>query len=374
MTDVPTVPAAARRDLAEESGRPAAAETTSLRAVVAVDLDERLCRRIEELEPRIDLIRDHSLYRPMRGPADWSGDPEHVRSPEERSAYEEMIDSAEALFGLPDVDPSQLARTVAANPRLRWVHATAAGGGAQVKAADLPREALASIAFTSSAGVHGDTLAEFALFGVLAGAKDLPRLQAQQREHRWTQRWEMRQIDEMTVLVVGLGGIGSSVAEKLDALGATVVGTSRSGRPVDGVDRIVDVADLPSAAAEADAVVVTLPGTAATEGLVGRDVLDAIKPGATVVNVGRGTVIDEDALVAALDDGRVGFAALDVFAVEPLPEDSPLWDHPHVLVSPHTAALNRAEEERIAKMFAENARRLLDGEPMRSRVDTMEFY
>lgn len=374
MTDAPTVPAAEHHDPAGGFRSSVAAESTSLRAVVAVDLDERLCRRIEELEPRVELIRDHSLYRPMRGPADWSGDPEHVRGPDRQRAYEEMIDSAEALFGLPDVDPAQLARTVTANPRLRWVHATAAGGGAQVKAAGLPRAALDSVTFTSSAGVHGDTLAEFALFGVLAGAKDLPRLQAQQREHRWTQRWEMRQIDEMTVLVVGLGGIGSSVAEKLHALGATVVGTSRSGRRVDGVDRMVDVADLPSAAAAADAVVVTLPGTAATEGLVGREALEAIKPGSIVVNVGRGTVIDEDELVTALDDGRVGFAALDVFAVEPLPAGSPLWDHPQVLISPHTAALNRAEEERIAKLFAENARRLLDGEPMRSRVDTMEFY
>jgi phosphoglycerate dehydrogenase-like enzyme len=117
-----------------------------------------------------------------------------------------------------------------------------------------------------------------------------------------------------------------------------------------------------------------LPGTPATEKLVSAAVLDAVRPGTTLVSVGRGTVIDEDALVGALRDGRVGFAALDVFAVEPLAEDSPLWDLPNVLVSPHTAALDEAEDRRIAELFVENARRLLDGEPLRNVVDTVEFY
>lgn len=123
-----------------------------------------------------------------------------------------------------------------------------------------------------------------------------------------------------------------------------------------------------------DAVVNTLPGTAATEKLLGEEFFAALSEEAIVVNVGRGTVIDEEALVEALDAGRVGFAALDVFAVEPLPVSSPLWGHPRVLVSPHTAALNSGEEERIAQLFAENARRLLDGEELVNLVDTIEFY
>ena len=112
----------------------------------------------------------------MRGPADWSGDPSTRGRREQQAEFDELVDSAEALFGLPDVDSAALARTVAANPRLRWVMTTAAGGGGQVKAAGLDREALERVLFTTSAGVHGGTLAEFAVFGVLAGAKDLPRL------------------------------------------------------------------------------------------------------------------------------------------------------------------------------------------------------
>lgn len=357
---------------AAETG--AAAPTDRLRVVIATDLPEDLCRRIEEAQPRVEVVRDHALYRPRRGPADWSGDPAHERTAEQQAAFESMVDSADVLFSLPDVDPAALARTVAANPRLRWVQAMAAGGGSQVLAAGLDREALDRITFTTTAGVHGRPLAEFALFGVLAGAKTLPRLGAQQRAHEWTDRWEMQHLDEMTVLVVGLGGIGRPCASLFRAAGAQVLGTTRSGEAVEGVDELVPIDDLAAAAARADAIVVTLPGTAATEGLVGEEVLAAVRPGTIVVNVGRGTVIDEVALHAALEDGRVGFAALDVFATEPLPESSPLWDHPRVLVSPHTAALSSREEERIVRLFVDNLDRFLDGRELRNVVDTVEFY
>ncbi|MEZ3159609.1 D-2-hydroxyacid dehydrogenase [Microbacterium sp. BWT-B31] len=352
----------------------ASSRTPELRVVAAVPLREDLCRLIETLEPRVEVVRDHSLVHPMRGPADWSGDPAHVRTPDEQSAFDALVDSADALFGIPDVDPTALARTVAANPRLRWVMTTAAGGGSQIKAAGLDRDALDRIVFTTSAGVHGGTLAEFAVFGVLAGAKDLPRLQADQRDRTWPDRWEMRQLDEMTVLVVGLGGIGAECARRFNALGARVWGTTRSGRPVDGVDRLVPLDDLESAVAEVDAIVVTLPGTEHTHHLVGERVLAAVKPGAIVASIGRGTVVDEAALLRALDDGRVAFAALDVFEFEPLPSDSALWTHPRVLVSPHTAALSGKEEEHIARRFAADATRFLDGRALHAVVDTVEFY
>lgn len=347
---------------------------TRLRAVVAVPLPEELCRLIEDLEPRLEVIRDHSLEHPARWPADWPGDPDHVRTPQQQAAFDAMVDSADVLFGIPDVDAGALARTVAANPRLRWVMTTAAGGGAQVKAAELPRADLDRLVFTTSAGVHGGPLAEFAVFAVLAGAKGLPRLLADQRSRTWPDRWEMQQIDEMTVLVVGLGGIGAECARRFHALGAQVWGTTRSGQPVDGVDRLIPLDDLIAAVAQVDAIVVTLPGTAQTHHLIGRDVLAAVKPGAIVTNVGRGTVIDESALLDALDDERVAFAGLDVFEQEPLDDASPLWTHPRVLVSPHTAALSSKEEERIARRFAENATRLLDGRPLTAVVDTVEFY
>ncbi|MFJ5304756.1 D-2-hydroxyacid dehydrogenase [Streptomyces sp. NPDC088350] len=349
-------------------------ETDRLRVAVAAPLSEENCALIRELEPRIDLVVDPSLLPPMRWPADFAGDPAWRRTPRQRSAYEAALDSADALYGIPDVDPSALARTVRANGRLRWVHTMAAGGGSQVKAAGLGPEELDRVAFTTSAGVHGQPLAEFAVFGVLAGAKDLPRLGRQQRAHEWSGRWTMRQVSEQTVLVLGLGGIGRVVAAKLWALGARVIGTSRKDVSLPGVAEVVRPDRLAEVAPTVDAVVNTLPGTAATEHLLDKRFFDALRPGATLVNVGRGNVVDETALLDALDSGRVGFAALDVFETEPLPAHSPLWDHDHVLISPHTAALNTAEDRLIAELFAANATRLLDGRALLNRVDTVEFY
>lgn len=345
-----------------------------LRVVVATPLNEELCALIEVREPRLEIVRDQGLLPPMRWPGDHSGDPAFSRTPAQQSAFDALVDSADALYGVPDETPAQLARTIAANPRLRWVQTMPAGGGGQVKAAALTREQLERIAFTTSAGVHAEPLAEYSVFGLLAGAKTLPRLLGQQREGDWSGRWTMGLISEQRILIIGLGSIGRATASKLKGLGAYVIGTSRGSDAVDDVDEVIHPDELARTVGSVDGIVVTLPGTAATEGLVSAEVLSAVRPGVTLVSVGRGTVIDEAALIEALEDGRIGFAALDVFAEEPLAADSPLWTNPRVLISPHTAALNPAEDRLIAELFARNATRLLDGRPLINRVDTVEFY
>jgi len=345
-----------------------------LRVVVATPLSVELARWIAEQDPRLDVIHEESLLAPMRHPADHSGDPSFRRSPAQQAQFEDLLDSAEALYGVPDSDPKELHRTATANAGLRWVHTMAAGGGGQVKDAELTREQLDRIAFTTSAGVHAYPLAEFALFGLLGGAKNLDRLQRQQRNREWSDRWMMGQLAQQTILVVGLGGIGRRVAELLHALGATVIGTSRRGASAPGVNRVVHPDDLVRVAHEVDGVVVTLPGTEQTNGLLGAAFFAALRTGATVVNVGRGTVIREEALVSALNSGIVGFVALDVFATEPLPANSPLWHMSNVIVSPHTSALSETEDRLIAEVFVDNARRLLDGVDLVNRVNTVEFY
>ncbi|PPF56736.1 hydroxyacid dehydrogenase [Rathayibacter sp. AY1C2] len=348
--------------------------TDRLRVIIASPLSPELIARIVELEPRLDVVADQSLLPPMRHPGDHGGDPSFQRTPEQQRAFDELVDSADVLYGVPDETPAALARTAAANPRLRWVQTMPAGGGAQVRAAGLDDAQLERIAFSTSAGVHSEPLAEFGVFGLLAGAKSLPRLQSLQRERVWGGRWTMGLISEQTVLIVGLGTIGRATARKLQQLGARVIGTSRHETEVEHVDEIVAPDAIAEVAGRIDGVVVTLPGTAATEKLVGSEFFAALRPGASFVSVGRGTVVDEEALLAALDDGRVGFAALDVVAEEPLEQSSPLWSHPSVLISPHTAALNVAEDRLIAELFARNATRFLDGEPLINRVDTVEFY
>lgn len=345
-----------------------------LRVVVATPLPPELCAFIERAEPRIDLTYDQSLLPPERWPGDFAGDPAFVRTPRQQERFRALIDSADVLYGIPDVRPAELTRTVRANPRLRWVQAMAAGAGSTVKAARLTSDELRRVTFTTGAGVHARPLAEFALFGLLAGAKDLPRLFSQQSRREWPGRRPMGQLCEQTVLIVGMGGIGREVARMATALGARVLGINRSPVTVDGVEMIGAPDSLTELAGTADAIVNTLPGTDETHGLISAKVLANLRPGATVVSVGRGTVMDEQALVDALRTGQVGFAALDVFAVEPLPSDSPLWDLPNVLISPHTAANSPFEERRLAELFLDNAGRYLDGTPLRNVMDTVAFY
>ncbi|HEV7741292.1 MAG TPA: D-2-hydroxyacid dehydrogenase [Pseudolysinimonas sp.] len=343
---------------------------TSLRVVVATPLSSENADLVRRLEPRIDLVHDPELAGPPSD--DWME--RYDRPARLQAAFEQYVDTAEVLYGVPDQSGTALARTVAANPWLRWVHTIPAGGGQQIRAAHLDRAALDRILFTTSAGVHAEPLSEFAVFGVLAGAKLLPWLLTEQAAHHWAPRRVMPIASDLTVAVVGLGSIGRRTAQKLAGLGYRVVGVHRRQVTVDGVASVYGMDRLAEVAGMVDAMVLALPGTDSTRGVVSREVLAAAKPGMTLVNVGRGTTVDEPALIEGLESGRIGLAVLDVTAVEPLPADSPLWALRNVIIAPHTAAISPHEPRKIAELFAENARRLLDGEELLNRVDTVEFY
>ena len=347
---------------------------STTRVAIATPLDPSLRHIITDVDPSIELLVDDSLLPVQRIPGDHQVDRNFVRTPEQQIAFDRLLSQADIFFGIPDTKPSALGPAVRANPRLRWVHTMAAGGGAQVRAAGLTSTELHRVVFTTSAGVHGPTLAEFAMFGVLAGAKDLARLQAQQARRQWTDRWAMKQVHEQIVLIAGLGGIGKQTARLAKAFGAYVVGTKRRPAPVDNVDEVHSTGKLAELVGRADAIVFTLPGTTSTNGLYNADLIAATKPGAVIVNVGRGSVIDEPSLIAGLASGHLGSAFLDVFAVEPLAQESPLWGMPQVVIAPHTAALSPHEDRRIAELFAENLRRLLNGEELLNGVDTTHFY
>ena len=214
----------------------------------------------------------------------------------------------------------------------------------------------------SSAGVHATPLAEWAIFGILAFTKGLPQLQADQRARRWADHFPVRELRGSTVLVVGLGEIGRETARLAEAFGMDVLSVRRREGDLDAL--------LP----RADAVVVTLPLTEETRGLLGRDRIARMRDGAIFVNVGRGAVVDEDALADALRSGKLAGAALDVFTHEPLPPESPFWELDNVILSPHTAALSFHENERIVELFADNLRRYLAGEELRSPIRTDLFY
>jgi phosphoglycerate dehydrogenase-like enzyme len=251
----------------------------------------------------------------------------------------------------------------------------AAGAGGAVKASGLDTETLRKFRVTTSAGVHALPLAEFSAFGILNGFKRSAEMAQDQAAKVWPElRTPTKLVNGSKVVIAGLGEIGLETARIARALGMKVSGTKRNVEAIEGIDEVTNNDGLPGLLATADAVVNTLPGTAYTEKLFGTDLFSAMKPGTVFVNVGRGTVVDEDALLEALDNGQVAYACLDVFAIEPLPQDSPLWSHPRVLVSPHTSALSSAENRLIAERFCSNLRSFLDGGDLPHLVDPVHFY
>jgi phosphoglycerate dehydrogenase-like enzyme len=349
--------------------------TTQTTVAIAVPLEAELVDRIRAVDPAVTVLYEPQLLPPERFPADHSGDPDFKRTPAQEEQYWDMLSKANILYGLPNESPAGLARIARENPRLQWVHAMAAGAGGAVKASGLDPETLSKFKVTTSAGVHALPLAEFAALGILNGFKRSAELVRDQSAKVWPElRTPTRLVSGSTLVVTGLGEIGLETARIARALGMKVSGTKRTVEPIEGIEQVADNDGLARLLATADAVVNTLPGTPFTEKLFNRDVFAAMKPGTVFVNVGRGTVVDEDALLEALNSGQVSYACLDVFAVEPLPGNSPLWDHPKVLVSPHTSALSAAENRLIAERFCSNLRTFLDGGDLPHLVDPVHFY
>jgi glyoxylate/hydroxypyruvate reductase A len=344
--------------------------------LLAVRLAKELAHGIAAVDPSIELLYEPDLLPPRRYPGDHRGDSSFRRDEAGEARWRELLSRAEVLYGIPGDSPEGLAAVVTGYPRVRWIQATAAGAGEQVRRAGLNPEALERVMITTSSGVHALPLAEFCMFGLLAIAKDLPRLAADQRSRAWPPlRRATRELHGETLFILGLGDIGLEVARLAKAFGMRTVGFKRTpGPPPPFTDEVHTAADLASMIDQADALVITLPGTPETERIVDAVVIGHMRPSCIVVNVGRGSVVDEAALTEALRQGRIAGAALDVFAEEPLPASSPLWDLPNVLISPHTAALSQREDERIVELFKDNLRRYLAGEPLRNLVRPGIFY
>jgi len=355
-----------------------------VRVMIATPLEKELAERIAAADPRVELLFDPALLPPARYPGDHAGDPEFRRDPDGEARWRAMLDRAEVLFGIPGDSAEALGELLGGGQgppgdppaALRWVHATSAGAGEQVRRAGVDREDLERVAVTTSSGVHAVPLAEFAILGLLAIAKDLPGLAAAQRARSWpTVRRPLRELHGQTLVLVGLGDIGREVARLGKALGMRTVGVRRhAGDPPPFTDEVHAADRLPELAGRADAMVVSLPLTDQTAGLLDRATIERLPPSCIFVNVGRGGVVDEAALVDALRERRIAGAVLDVFATEPLPPDSPLWTLPNVLVSPHGAALSEHENQRIVELFVANLRRFLAGEPLENRVEPGVWY
>ncbi|MFJ4261889.1 D-2-hydroxyacid dehydrogenase [Paenarthrobacter nicotinovorans] len=349
--------------------------TDELTIAIAVPLEAEYVEQIRGVDPSVTVLYEPDLLPPERFPADHAGDPSFTRTPEQEERYWAMLNRAQVLYGFPNESPAGLARIATSNPHLQWIHAMAAGAGGAVKASGLDTETLRKFHVTTSAGVHALPLAEFSAFGILNGFKRSAEMAKDQAAKVWPElRTPTKLANGSKVVIAGLGEIGMETARIARALGMRVSGTKRNVAAIEGIEEVTNNDGLSALVADADAVVNTLPGTPYTEKLFNKDIFSAMKPGTVFVNVGRGTVVDEDALLEALDNGQVAYACLDVFAVEPLPLESPLWNHPKVLVSPHTSALSTAENRLIAERFCSNLRTFLDGGELPHLVDPVHFY
>ncbi|MCC6315698.1 MAG: D-2-hydroxyacid dehydrogenase [Thermomicrobiales bacterium] len=262
-----------------------------------------------------------------------------------------------------------------AAPRLRWIHV----GGAGVDNLPLTEIARHGVTLTNNSGIHVPNMPEHQLALMLAFARGLPRLMRAQTRHEWRDEATAREVFDLagqTLLLVGMGEVGLGAGERAAALGMRVLGVRR--RPdlptPSFIERVYGVDALSEALPEADHVAIGLPLTEETTGLFGPEAFAAMKPGAYLYNLGRGPIVDTDALIAALVDGRLAGAGLDVTEPEPLPADSPLWDMDNVIITAHTSGASPHYWERATPLIEENIRRYRAGEALRNEVDLVAGY
>ena len=337
--------------------------------LIASWLDPRHAQRIADAEPdRIELTYEPELLPATRYEADHHGPPRPL-SDDQRQRWRRHLARAEVAFEFDWEHPEELLQRA---PRLRWVQATSSGIGPLVDHLGL---AGSPLLITNAAGIHAQPLAEFVLLAALYFAKEMPTLNAWKADRHW-ERFCGREALGSRMTLIGLGRVGSRIAELSSALGIQVTGHRRNlaGRDVPGVSKLVDAAGLDAALPETDLLVIAAPDTPETKNLIDRRRLSLLPSGAVIVNVGRGSLIDEQAMIDMLKTGRLRGAALDVFEKEPLPADSPLWAMPNVIVSPHSASTATLENDRLVDLFIENLHRYLDGRPLVNLFDHGRKY
>ncbi len=255
-------------------------------------------------------------------------------------------------------------------PRLRWVHTESAGVEQLLNDTIRSRD----IVLTNSAGVHAIPIAEWVLYALLAIVKNGRHMLEAQQARRWDTSVAADELTGKTLTILGIGGIGQAVAKRAAAFDMRVWGVNRSGRPVEGIERLVSTERWHDLLPKTDFLLVTVPLTAKTRHMVDAHAFELLPSSAWVVNVARGAVIDEAAMIAALQNGTVAGAALDTFEEEPLPSDSPLWAMPNVIISPHHSGSSPRTTERVVDLFIENLRRFVHGEELLNVVDVKEGY
>jgi phosphoglycerate dehydrogenase-like enzyme len=269
-----------------------------------------------------------------------------------------------------EADIGDIVAAIESHSSLRWVHTNAAGVHPALIAALAGQEAV----LTNGSGAQATAIAEYVVTALLAFTKRLRELDRLQSQAQWSIGFRVAELRGMTVGIVGLGNAGRAIARLLRPFGVRILGVRRHPAPVPEVDALYGLSDLKEFLGQLDALVIAAPLTDETHGLIGRDELARLPAGANLVNVARGPIVDEDALIAALRSGHLGGAALDVFADEPLLATSPFWSLPNVIVSPHCCDHTPQTDERGLALFLDNLSRYLREEPLRNVVNRRLGY
>lgn len=284
---------------------------------------------------------------------------------------DEAVDDVEVLLRGWSLGGDPLDRLIGRAPGMRWIHSVSVG----VEAVLTPVVRLRGLTVTNGRGVFDRPIAEYVMTMILAICRGLPQLIELQRERTW-QPIEARELAGTTIGLVGLGGIGCEVATLARPFWPRLVAIRRrpNAEPVEGVELLGGLDALPRLVAQSDFVVLALPMTAETSAIIDDDVLSAAKPGSWFINVARGGLVDERAMLRALSSGPIGGAVLDAFHEEPLPETSPFYGLPNCIVTPHTSWSSGAVLGRTVDVFCDNLRHYRAGEPLAHVVDPEAGY
>jgi len=334
-------------------------------------LAPELVEQVRTAHPRIEITYEPDLLGQLRYPNDQHGAPIN-RTPEQEQRWLHHLANAEIIFGY--LNPQYASRIKELAPNLKWIQSPSAGIGQGAKRTGLTET---DITLTTSSGMHATPLAEFCIMSMLIFIKDHFHMAREKQRHHW-QRLSTTELRTKTLAIVGLGRVGREVARLGQCLGMRVLGTKRNTDGVDpatvNVETLYPWTDLHPMLGQSDFVVLIVPHTEETHGLIGEAELAAMKKGSVLINIARGPIVDEPSLIRALQSGHLGGLASDVFWKEPLPPDSPFWDMPNVIISPHSASTADTENAKLTDIFVDNIHNYIEEKPMRNLLDKKALY
>jgi len=335
--------------------------------LIASYLEPEFVERIKTEVPEVNVIYRPDLIGMPRFNADHTS--RIKRTPEQESEWQELLAQADILFDFDHTHREDLPKLA---HNLKWIQATSAGIGQFVHRMGYAEDT--DWIFTTASGVHARPLAEFCIMSMIMFAKNYLLMEQAKAEHKW-QRFGNTELVGKTVGIIGLGRIGRDVATVCKFFNMNVIGTRRDvSKKVDNVDKLYAPDDIDELLPQVDYLVLSTPHTPETEGMITGERIRLLKQGAVIINIARGAVIDQPAMIDALQDGHLQGAALDVVANEPMPEDDPLWDVPNVIISQHSASTADTENSKLTDIFIKNLKAYLNDEPMINVLDTELMY